>query len=136
MYRQDYILRMFEELSKAIQAMLRFKRESRFKEAEEVVHQSLKKLSETDVDFLLSFEPGQLVIELTGKRSLNHEQLHTIAELLYQYGELRREQQISEDYTMYYARALAIFKFIKRVQTQNFSFELLQRISLLETLCE
>lgn len=115
---------------------MRLKREARYTEAENTVKTSLRELSETEIDFLLMYEPGQLVIELAEKRSLSPEKLQTIGELLYQYGLLRQEQQLNEDYTIYFSRALAIFKFLQRVQTQNFSFELLQRISSLEELCK
>jgi hypothetical protein len=134
MYRQDYIVRMFSEMAKAISAVLKLKREEKYFEAEQVVNDTLKEFSESDIDFLLSHEPGKLVIELAEKRQLTPEKLQLVAELLFQYGLLRKEQFINEDYNIYFERSLALFKFILRNQTQTYSIEVLQRINQLEEL--
>src|SRR5687767_7432783 len=100
MFRRDYIMRMFEELAKALQVILKLKSETRYTEAEQTVNDALKQFSERDVYYLLTFEPGELLIELTEKLKLSEENLHAIAELLFQYGEIRREQMADEDYSV------------------------------------
>lgn len=126
---------MFEELSKALQTILRLKKENRFSEAEQTVNNALKEINDVNVEYLMRFTPAQLVIELSEKKKLEEEKIHAVAELLYQYGTLKEEQNPLENYKDHFASSLALFKFLQRVQTQNFNMQLLQRINELESRC-
>lgn len=134
MYRDDYIVRMFTEFAKALGAILKLKLDKDYDKAEIYAQETLQKFSQSTINFLLSIDEQELVIELTERKKLSLEQLQVVAELLYQTGEIREAREVNESGIRYYCRSLEIFKFIAKTEKRTFNIEVMQRISYLETI--
>ncbi|MBC7862732.1 MAG: hypothetical protein IAF38_07130 [Bacteroidia bacterium] len=134
MYKNDFILRLLDEFAKFMGILSGLKREEEYKQAEVAVDEALKKFTQTDLEYLLSFEPSKLIEELVVKKKFTEDMLHVTAELLYQTALIKQSNKTEEDLLKYYIRSLALFKFLQTNQQKVFSMEVLQRVQLLEAL--
>ena len=132
MYKKDYILRIIEDFAKMLGVILGFKLEGDYKKAEEAIDEALKKYTETDLAFLLSFPPQEMLIELTEKRQLSEEQLHVIAELLFQQAEIRKLNNELTQTQDLYLRSYTVYNWLNENQKKTFSVEIAKRCSHLK----
>lgn len=133
MYQKDYILRLIEEFSKVLGVMLGFKLDGDYKKAEEVIDEALKKFTATDLNWLMSVEDKELLHELLERKKLNAEQVHIIAELLFQQAEINKANGKDKNAELC-KRSLFLFEWVQEHQQKSFSVEIAKRVDLLRTI--
>ena len=69
MYRRDYLVKQFEEFSKVIAVLLGLNREGKFSELSELINESVKKYTATEIEYIESLESEQLIKTLTVEKN-------------------------------------------------------------------
>ena len=106
MFQRDYILRLVEQLSKTLGAVLTLKKARRFDEAELAVSEAAKNLVGLDVKTLLALPVEQIVSLFSPSGSLDAGKCIVVAEILYEYGEIKSLR--GEEDLAYHARIRAL----------------------------
>ena len=106
MFQRDYILRLVEQLAKTLGAVLTLKKARRFDEAELAVSEAAKNLVGLDVKTLLALPVDQIVSLFSPSGSLDAGKCIVVAEILYEYGEIKSLR--GEEDLAYHARIRAL----------------------------
>jgi hypothetical protein len=134
MYQKDYILRLIEEFTKVLGAMLGLKNAGNYVEAQELINETLKRFSKTDISELLSIPEHELLPFLTDQKKLSEEQIHIIAELLFQDAGIIKSKNPDADTNLHYRTSLVLFEWLNVNNRTTYSIEITQRIALLRDL--
>lgn len=106
MLQRDFILRLVEQLSKTLGAVLALKKARRYDEAEVSVADAAKNLVGLDIATLLALPVEQIVTLFSPSGSLDAGKCIVVAELLHEHGEIRELQ--GDEETAYHARVRAL----------------------------
>jgi len=105
-FQRDYILRLVEQLSQTLGAVLTLKKARRFDEAELAISEAAKNLVGLDVKTLLALPVEQIVSLFSPSGSLDAGKCIVVAEILYEYGEIKSLR--GEEDLAYHARIRAL----------------------------
>lgn len=108
MFQRDYILRLVEQLTKSLGAVLALKKAKRYREAEEAVAEAAKNLVGLDVRTLVALPIDPIVAMFSPGGSLDAGKCLVVAELLREAGELESLQQDDEGAHQCRIRALGL----------------------------
>ena len=88
MVRRDYIMRMIDEFSKFLAAVVGLKNEGKFEEALDKIDDIYRGMIEADPKVLKAIEPDQLLDFLQNEKQFNNQYLKLIAELFFEEGQV------------------------------------------------
>ena len=124
---EDYLMRYFNQLGVVIAKILGLKKSGKQQEAHLVIDNSLTDFGLKMSEYYLSIDISVLVGELMESHGLNITQIKILAELLFEKGEIEKEQGNLKISRHYYSRALVLFNYVTEVE-KVFSFEREEKI--------
>jgi hypothetical protein len=130
---KDYLLRYFNQLGVVLAKILGLKEMGKYEEAEEVIEQALTDSGLRRSDFYLAIDESCLIAELLELDTLNNDQINTLAELLFEKGEISRTLSNLDNSRKSYSKALVLFNYL----TENekvFSFDREQKIKKIKSI--
>ncbi|MBI3519280.1 MAG: hypothetical protein HY062_07975 [Bacteroidetes bacterium] len=133
MLKRDYLVKQFEEFGKVMAVLLGLKRDSKFSEFSDLINESVKKYTATEINYVESIDDGNLTTTLTQEKKLNDEQLKILADLLFEkgnyYSATNHQEQASANC---YKKAFLLYLFLKEHATMNYSLDMHYKLELLE----
>ncbi len=132
MHKRDYLVKQFEEFSKVIAILLGLKRDGKFSELSELIHDSLKKYTALEVDYVESIPDETLISTLTDEKKLSDDQIKMLADLIYEKAECYEITGKETSAKNSYKKANIIYLFLKEHATLSFSLDMHYKIELLK----
>lgn len=130
MAQQDYLLRMFEEMSRAIAQIVYHRQIKDYHAAHDLIDEQLKQTLGMGSNFIRSLSDETLLAMLTTMETLNVEKCWLVALLLKAEGDLFEDEQ--DDYNSYYSYLKACNLFLEVLSTRSRSKEIEQVIEVEE----
>lgn len=121
MIRKDFIMRQLEELAKIIGLLLKLKTEHKTEEAMALIREAYSGLLHLDDAFVDEESTSEQFLKQIEEKGLEGDMLYAFAELLYEDGLLRYENQ-KENALLRLHKALILFDFLNRTSL-TFSFD-------------
>ncbi len=131
MHKRDYLVKQFEEFSKVIAILLGLKRDGKFSELSDLIHESLKKYTALEIDYVESVPDETLIATLTDEKKLNDEQLKMLADLLYEKAEYYAIASNEVAAINCYKKAYNVYQFLKEHATLTYSLDMHYKIEVL-----
>jgi predicted ATP-grasp superfamily ATP-dependent carboligase len=135
MHKRDYLVKQFEEFGKVMAILLGLKREGNSSELNDLISESVKKYTSTEIDFVESMINENLIDILTTEKKLNDEQLKILADLLYEkadyYSETQQNQGLNSDAINCYKKSYLIYLFLKEHATLTYSLDMHYKLEIL-----
>lgn len=135
MHKRDYLVKQFEEFGKVMAILLGLKRESNSSELNNLISESVKKYTSTEIDFVESLINENLIDILTSEKKLNDEQLKILADLLYEkaeyYSITQQNQALNSDAINCYKKSYLIYLFLKEHATLTYSLDMHYKLEIL-----
>jgi hypothetical protein len=135
MYKRDYLVKQFEEFGKVMAILLGLKREGNSSELNDLISESVKKYTSTEIDFVESLINENLINILTTEKKLNDEQLKILADLLYEkaeyYSMTQQNEALNSDAINCYKKSLTIYLFLKEHATLTYSLDMHYKLEIL-----
>jgi len=131
----DYLMRYFNQLGVVIAKILGLKTSGKLEEAHQVIDNSLTDFGLKRSEYYLSIDISGLVGELLESQGLNMGQIKTLAELLFEKGEIEKEQGNLMISRHYYSRALVLLNYVTEAE-KIFSFEREDKIKKIKSILE
>ena len=132
MLQRDYLLKMIEEAAYVLSKLLGLRTGGRYEEALELINQTLGSFFKFKRELLYGTDPEDLPDLLIRDYGLNDDQLTVLADILREEAELWNAQGEWEKSIESMKRALAIFEFLNKKQADLYSFERVNKISLIK----
>jgi hypothetical protein len=132
---KDYLMRYFNQLGVVIAKILGLKKSGKLEEAHQVIENSLTDFGLKKSEYYLSIDISDLVRELMESHGLNIDQIKILGELLFEKGEIEKEQGNLKISRHFYSRALVLFNYITEVE-KVFSFEREEKIQKIKMILE
>lgn len=133
MHKRDYLVKQFEEFGKVIGVLLGLKKEGKFSELSEIINESVKKYTSTEIDYVESLTNENLIEILTQEKKLTDEQLKMLADLLFEKGNYYSATDATEsNSTNCYKKSLVIYTFLKDHATLNYSLDMHYKLAILQ----
>jgi hypothetical protein len=136
MHKRDYLVKQFEEFGKVMAVLLGLKREGNYSELIELINESVKKYTSTEIDFIETLMDEKLIETLTTEKKLNDEQLKMLADLLFEKGEFytntKQNRALDINAINCYKKAYLIYLFLKEHATLTYSLDMHYKLELLE----
>jgi hypothetical protein len=124
---EDYLMRYFNQLGVVIAKILGLKKSGKLEEVHQVIDNCLTDFGLRMSEYYLSIDISVLVGELIESHGLNIDQIKILAELLFEKGEIEKEQGNLKISRHYYSRVLVLFNYVTDVE-KIFSFEREEKI--------
>ncbi|MCD6017885.1 MAG: hypothetical protein K0S53_1006 [Bacteroidetes bacterium] len=86
MHKRDYLVKQFEEFGRVMGVILGLRKENKFSELSELLSESVKKYTPTEIDYVESMKDENLIDILTQEKKLTDEQLKMLGGLLFEKG--------------------------------------------------
>jgi len=135
MYKKDYIIRQFEEFGKFLAIAFGLKKDSKFKEMEELINSSALKFTNIEIGIAEKLPDKDLIQLLTENYQLKEANLKMLGDLLYEKGIGYSEQNKDEEAGNAFRKALIIFNYIKDNSLEiDFSLDMHFKINSLKQL--
>jgi hypothetical protein len=135
MHKRDYLVKQFEEFGKVMAILLGLKRDENYQKLSEIINESVKKYTSTEIDYVESLIDGQLIEKLTSEKKLNDEQLKMLADLLFEKADYYFNTQQNSDLKLKgidcYKKSHIIYLFLKEHATLTYSLDMHYKIELL-----
>ena len=135
MHKRDYLVKQFEEFGKVMAILLRLKRDENYQKLSEIINESVKKYTSTEIDYVESLIDEQLIEKLTSEKKLNDEQLKMLADLLFEKADYYFNTQQNSDLKLNGVNCLKkshiIYLFLKEQATLTYSLDMHYKIELL-----
>ena len=133
MYQKDYILRLIEQVAKAIAVMLGFISKKQYLEALEEAKKAYLNYLNIETDYLDSIPPDKMVESLQEEAGMGQNELEIIGKLLKLEGDALVGQGKSEVAEKKYKRGLSILEYVNNLKNTEFSIERFQYIQQIQT---
>lgn len=121
MIRKDFILRQLEELAKILGILLKLKTEHKTEEAMELIKEAYSGLLKLDESFVDEETTSEVFLKQVAAKEIEGDALHAFAELLYEDGMLRYENNEDKAFIRLH-KALILFDLLNRT-SPTFSFD-------------
>ena len=135
MYKRDYLVKQFEEFGKVMAILLGLKRDGNYSELSDLINESVKKYTSTEINFVETIDNEQLVSTLVTEKKLNDEQLKMLADLLFEKADYysRIQQNLSLDVKAIncYKKSHLIYLFLKDNATLTYSLDMHYKLEIL-----
>lgn len=131
MHKRDYLVKQFEEFGKVMAVLFGLKKDGNFPEYLDLINESVKKYTQTELEFVESIDDDQLMTILSTEKKLNDEQLKILADLMYEKAEYYLHQCQELDATNCYKKAYSIYLFLKENATLTYSLDMHYKIEVL-----
>jgi len=131
MHKRDYLVKQFEEFGKVMAILLGLKKDGNIPEYLDLINESVKKYTQTELEFVESIDDDQLITILTAEKKLNDEQLKMLADLMYEKAEYHLNQSQELEATNCYKKAYSIYLFLKENATLTYSLDMHYKIEVL-----
>lgn len=128
MAQRDYILRMFEEMSRAIAQIIYQRQMKDYQAAHDLIDEQFKQALGLGKDFILSLSDETLLSMLTTLDLLNVEKCWLVATLLKAEGDLAEDEQDENRSAYCYLKACNLFLEALYNQNQNKDIERIEEI--------
>lgn len=133
MHKRDYLVKQFEEFGKVIGVLLGLKKEGKLSELSELINESVKKYTTTEIDYVESLANENLIEILTQEKKLTDEQLKMLADLLFEKGNYYSATDATEiKSTNCYKKSLIIYTFLKEHATLTYSLDMHYKLEILD----
>ena len=132
MHKRDYLVKQFEEFSKVIAILLGLKRDGKFSELSDLIHESVNKYTALEIDYVESLPNEILISTLTDEKKLNDEQLKMLADLLYEKAEYYAVSLNEVRAINCYKKAYNVYYFLKEHATLTYSLDMHYKLEILE----
>ncbi len=135
MHKRDYLVKQFEEFGKVMAVLLGLKKDGKFNELSDLIHESVKKYTNTEISYVESISDNGLISVLTEDKKLNDEQLKILADLLFEKGNYYTSNSETEHKSVNcYKKALLIYSFLKECATLNYSLDMHYKLEILKNM--
>lgn len=135
MHKRDYLVKQIEEFAKVMSILLGLKRDENYPKVSELISESVKKYTSTDIDYIESLIDEHLIDLLTSEKKLNDEQLKILADLLFEKGEYYFNAQQNADIKLNsincYKKSYIIYLFLKEQATLTYSLDMHYKLDFL-----
>lgn len=135
MHKRDYLVKQFEEFGKVMAILLGLKRDGNHPKLSELINESVKKYTNTEINFVESINDDKLTDVLTTDKKLNDEQLKILADLLYEKAEFytgtKQNQALDSNAINCYKKAHLIYLFLKEHATLTYSLDMHYKLEIL-----
>ena len=135
MHKRDYLVKQFEQFGKVMAVLLGLKKEGNYPELSELINESVKKYTSTEIGFVESLTDEKLIDTLTSEKKLNDEQLKILADLLFEKGEFysatNQNQALDVNSINCYKKAHLIYLFLKEHATLTYSLDMHHKLEIL-----
>ena len=131
MHKRDYLVKQFEEFGKVMAVLLGLKKDGNFPEFLNLINESVKKYTHTEIEFVELLKDVELIESLTTDKKLNDEQLKILADLLYEKAEYYLNQSQESEAVNCYKKAYSIYLFLKEHATLTYSLDMHYKIEVL-----
>jgi hypothetical protein len=128
MYQKDYILRLIEQVAKAIAVILGLISKKQYLEALEEAKKAYLNYLNIETSYLDSVPPDNMGEILQKETEMGHHELEIIGKLLKLEGDAFIGQGKNEDARNKYLRGLSILEYINNTKNTEFSIERFQYI--------
>jgi hypothetical protein len=132
---KDFLMRYLNQLGVVIAKLLGLKENGKFREANQVIENSLLDFGLKLPELYLNINQAELLSKLKTKDDLNDGQMKVLAELLFQKGEVERELSNYDVDKQYYSRALILLEYLTDHE-KVYSFERGERIDWIKSYIE
>lgn len=120
MIRQDYILKMIEEISKMISIILGLLKKGDVKQAQKLYAESLQRAFNLDEDRILEMDVNQLRAIFESQFGESFEGLEVIAALLVKGGDIHLNKEHKDNAELCYLKALSLYNLVE-IESGTFS---------------
>jgi hypothetical protein len=135
MHKRDYLVKQFEEFGKVMAILLGLKREGNYPEFIDLINQSVKKYTSTEIDFVESINNELLITTLTLEKKLNDEQLKILADLLFEkadyYSNILQNSTTEIQAINCYKKSHLIYLFLSQHATLSYSLDMHYKLEIL-----
>ena len=135
MHKRDYLVKQIEEFAKVMSILLGLKRDENYPKLSELISESVKKYTSTEIDYIESLIDEQLIDILTSEKKLNDEQLKILADLLFEKADYYCNAQQNADIELNsincYKKSYVIYLFLKEQTTLTYSLDMHYKLDLL-----
>ena len=131
MHKRDYLVKQFEQFGKVMAVLLGLKRDGNFPDFLSTIHESAKKYTQTEIEFVESITDNNLIDILTDDKKLNDEQLKILADLIYEKAEYYLHHSLEKEATNCYKKAYSIYIFLKEHATISYSLDTHYKLEVL-----
>jgi hypothetical protein len=135
MHKRDYLVKQFEEFGKVMAILLGLKRDENYPKLFELINESIKKYTSSEVDYVESLINEQFIDILTIEKKLNDEQLKMLADLLFEkanyYFNSQQNSELKLKGINCYKKSYVIYLFLKEQTTLTYSLDMHYKLELL-----
>lgn len=135
MHKRDYLVKQFEEFGKVMSILLGLKRDENYPKLFELINESIKKYTSSEVDYVESLINEQFIDILTIEKKLNDEQLKMLADLLFEkanyYFNSQQNSELKLKGINCYKKSYVIYLFLKEQTTLTYSLDMHYKLELL-----
>ena len=135
MHKRDYLVKQFEEFGKVMAILLGLKRDENYPKLFELINESIKKYTSSEVDYVESLINEQFIDILTIEKKLNDEQLKMLADLLFEkanyYFNSQQNSELKLKGINCYKKSYVIYLFLKEQTTLTYSLDMHYKIEVL-----
>ncbi|MDF2453232.1 MAG: hypothetical protein K0S26_2736 [Bacteroidota bacterium] len=133
MHKRDYLVKQFEEFGRVMGVILGLRKENKFSELSELLSESVKKYTPTEIDYVESMKDEILIDILTQEKKLTDEQLKMLGDLLFEKGNYYSATHTTEiESNNCYKKSLVIYLFLKEHATLTYSLDMHYKLEILE----
>ena len=116
--------------------LLGLKRDENYPKLSELISESVKKYTSTEIDYIESLIDEQLIDILTSEKKLNDEQLKILADLLFEkadyYFNSQQNSELKLNGITCYKKSYVIYLFLKEQTTLTYSLDMHYKLDFLE----
>ena len=135
MHKRDYLVKQFEEFGKVMAILLGLKRDKNYPKLFELINESIKKYTSSEVNYVESIINEQFIDILTIEKKLNDEQLKMLADLLFEkanyYFNSQQNSELKLKGINCYKKSYVIYLFLKEQTTLTYSLDMHYKLELL-----
>lgn len=131
MVRRDYIMRMIDEFSKFLAAVVGLKNEGKFEEALNKIDDIYRGMIEADPKVLKAIEPDQLLDFLQNEKQFNNQYLKLITELFFEEGQVYVESGDPISAAIVMKKAKVLINYLMENDT-SFSFDWYEKLVVID----
>ena len=135
MHKRDYLVKQIEEFAKLMSILLWLKRDENYPKLSELISESVKKYTSTEIDYIESLIDEQLIDILTSEKKLNDEQLKILADLLFEkadyYFNSQQNSKLKLKGINCYKKSYVIYLFLKEQTTLTYSLDMHYKLDFL-----
>ncbi|MDF2447903.1 MAG: hypothetical protein K0R26_407 [Bacteroidota bacterium] len=133
MFKRDYLIKQFEEFGKVLGSLFGLKKEGKFPEMSELISESVKKYTPTEINFVESTENQKLIEILTEEKKLSDDQLKMLADLVYEKGIYYSSiNEIETKANNCFKKSLILYSFLKQHATMSYSLDMHYKMEMLQ----